>query len=289
MARVDAPEVHEANRKFIRASMRAPMLSREAEAELVRRWSEDGDEDALHKLVASHTRLVVSLAMRFRGYGLALGDLIQEGCLGLMRAAMRFDAQRGVRFATYASWWIRAAIQDFVLRNWSIVRTGTTAAQKTLFFNLRRLRAHIEGAADGVLSHEAKEAIARDLQVRLIEVEAMEGRFTARDQSINEPLSEEGPVEWQDFLVDERPNPEELVVEISDNATRERWLRAALSELSERERRVIHERHLAEVSATLDELGQLFGVSKERVRQIEHRALEKLRRTLHDRATAAQA
>jgi RNA polymerase sigma-32 factor len=277
MASIDSQETQDANRRFIRASMKAPMLTRESEVELVRRWAEKHDEAALHALVASHTRLVVSVALRFRGYGLPLGDLIQEGNLGLMQATMRFDPAREVRFSTYATWWVRAAIQDFVLRNWSIVRTGTTAAQKALFFNLRRLRGRIEAAAHGPLSQAAKQEIARNLNVPIREVEAMEVRLGARDQSINAPRGERSGLPWQDFLVDARPSPEDVVREMHDSAVQARWLEAALGQLTERERRIIRQRHLSEEVITLDELGRCFGVSKERVRQIENRALEKLR------------
>lgn len=283
MAMLDSRETQDANRRFIRMAMKAPMLTREREEVLTRRWAMERDEVALHALVTSHTRLVVSIAMRFRGYGLPLGDLIQEGNVGLMQAIMRFDPAREVRFSTYATWWIRAAIQDFVLRNWSIVRTGTTAAQKSLFFNLRRLRARIDGTALGTSTDETRLKIARDLRVQLGEVETMETRLTVRDQSLNAPRAGDGTREWGETLVDDRPSPEDIVIATRDSATREKWLSAALSELSERERRIIRERHLRDEIVTLDELGRSFGVSKERVRQIEHRALKKLERFLRAR------
>lgn len=289
MGRIVPRETQDANRRFIHAAMRAPMLTRAHEAELARRWADERDEAALHEFVTSHTRLVVSLAIRFRGYGLPLGDLIQEGSLGLMQAAVRYDPWRQVRFSTYATWWIRAAIQDFVLRNWSIVRTGTTAAQKTLFFNLRRLRARIGDAGAFSLSHDTRSEIARDLCVEPAEVEAMEGRLLARDQSINAPRGARGTLDWQDLLVDERPSPEEVVIGLHDGAARERWLAGALRELSAREQRIIRARHMGEQTVTLDQLSRVFGISKERVRQIEHRALEKLARLMRHHADGAEA
>ncbi|MFI4986947.1 MAG: RNA polymerase factor sigma-32, partial [Alphaproteobacteria bacterium] len=232
----------------------------------------------LHELITSHMRLVVSMAVRYRGYGLPLGDLVQEGSVGLMQAALRFDVARNARFSTYATWWVRAAIQDFVLRNWSIVRTGTSAAQKTLFYNLRRLRARLGEARDGRLDHDATLAIARALEVEASDVSAMEVRLFARDLSVNAPVGENAEAEWQDLLADERPSPEETVIEHHETVARERLLAQALEQLSERERLIIRERHLKEDETTLESLGGSLGVSKERVRQIECKALEKLKR-----------
>jgi RNA polymerase sigma-32 factor len=284
MAHVDDLEVQRANARFIRRSMRAPMLSREREADLARRWRDARDEAALHELIAAYGRLVVSAAGRFRGYGLPLGDLIQEGHVGLMQAAARFEAERGVRFSTYAGWWIRSAMQDFILRNWSIVRTGTTAAQKSLFFNLRRLRARLADPSGSGLSPEQRLTIAEALRVSPAEVAAMEQRLSGADQSLNATLAEDGDEQRQDFIADDRPGPEEVVIGMRDARTRSRWLNEALAELTDRERRIIAGRQLAEQGATLEQLGQLLGVSKERVRQIEHRALGKLRQSLRRRA-----
>ncbi len=188
MAHVDDPQTQKANLAFIKASMELPLLARDEEFELARRWREDGDEAALHRLVRAYMRLVVSTASRFRNYGLPMGDLVQEGNVGLMQAAARFEPEREVRFSTYAGWWIRSAIQDFILRNWSIVRTGTTSAQKTLFFNLRRLRARIADASSGTLGVEGRRLIARELNVGEAEVEAMEMRLSGGDQSLNAPI-----------------------------------------------------------------------------------------------------
>jgi RNA polymerase sigma-32 factor len=257
--------------------MRERLLSRRDEFELARRWREEADESALHELVRSYTRLVISTAARFRNYGLPSGDLVQEGNVGLMQAAARFEPERDVRFSTYAAWWIRSAMQDYILRNWSIVRTGTTAAQKSLFFNMRRLRARIDGAGAGALTHEARAMIAEALNVGLSDVEAMEMRLSGPDQSLNAVIADEGEAEWQDFLADDRPSPEELVIDARDGASRSRWLADAMGELSPREQMIIRSRRLAEDGATLEELGRRLGVSKERVRQLEHRALIKLR------------
>ncbi len=280
MAHIDDPTTQRANLAFIRASMEAPLLSRDHEFELARRWRERGDEAALHELILSYTRLVVATAGRFRNYGLPMGDLVQEGNVGLLQAAARFEPERDVRFSTYAAWWIRSAMQDYILRNWSIVRTGTTAAQKSLFFNFRRLRARIEKSSGGVLTPEGRASIAETLDVSLAEVEAMEARLSGADQSLNAPVGEEGEEEWQNSLADSRPGPEEVVIGLRDSATRSHWLNEALSELSERERTIIGQRRLREEGTTLEELGRELGVSKERVRQIEHRAMQKLKQSM---------
>jgi RNA polymerase sigma-32 factor len=281
MAHIDDPETQRANLTFIKASMREPLLSRDHEFELARSWREDGKEDALHELVRAYTRLVVSTASRFRNYGLPMGDLVQEGNVGLMQAAARFEPDREVRFSTYAAWWIRSAMQDYILRNWSIVRTGTTAAQKSLFFNLRRLRAKIEDASsNGALTQAGRHKIATELNVDVQEVEAMEMRLSGADQSLNAPISDSGEDDWQDFLADQRPSPEDVVIGMRDSTTRSKWLAEALGELSPRERTIIAQRRLRDDGATLEELGKELGVSKERVRQLEHRAMLKLKESM---------
>ncbi|HYG91650.1 MAG TPA: RNA polymerase factor sigma-32 [Azospirillum sp.] len=281
MAYIDDPETQKANLSFIKASMREPLLTRDHEFDLARKWREQGNERALHELVRAYTRLVVATAARFRNYGLPMGDLVQEGNVGLMQAASRFEPDREVRFSTYAAWWIRSAMQDYILRNWSIVRTGTTAAQKSLFFNLRRLRARIENATSGTgMTKEGREWVAGQLQVEVTEVEAMEMRLSATDQSLNSPVADGSDEDWQDFLADQRPSPEEVVIGMRDSRTRSAWLAEALGELSPRERTIIQERRLREEGATLEELGRELGVSKERVRQLEHRALLKLRQSM---------
>jgi RNA polymerase sigma-32 factor len=279
---IDAPEMRASNQRFIRKAMSAPLLTRERETDLARRWVKASDQQALHELVQAHTRLVVSTATQYRGYGLSLSDLLQEGNLGLMQAASRFDPERGVRFSTYAVWWIRAAIQDFILRNWSMVRLGTTTSEKALFFNLRRLRAKIASVGDVYMSHDAKGKIAEELKVNVGNVERMEARLSGADQSMNAPVGEDGEGEWQDMLVDDRPNPEDTVTESRDLAIRRKWLKEAVAQLAKREQRIVEARHLNDTQMTLAELGEELGISKERVRQIEHRALQQLRRTMLD-------
>ncbi|MGE0717747.1 MAG: RNA polymerase factor sigma-32 [Alphaproteobacteria bacterium] len=280
MAHLDDADTQRANTAFIKSAMRAPLLSRDHESSLARRWREEGAEEALHELVTAYTRLVVSMAGRFRHYGLPIGDLIQEGNVGLMQAAGRFDSTRDVRFSTYAAWWVRSAMQDFVLRNWSIVRTGTTAAQKALFFNLRRLRARIAETETGGMSPDSRRRIAEALRVSVGDVQTMEMRLAAADQSLSAPVGEKGEDSLQDFLSDPRPDPEQAVIGARDAASRSRWLQEALQGLTPRERRIICERRLADEGSTLEDLGRALGVSKERVRQLESRALGKLRQAM---------
>lgn len=281
MAHIDDPQTQKANLDYIKTSMSAPILEKDHEQELARAWKDKGDEKALHELIESYTRLVISLASKFRNYGLPMGDLIQEGNVGLMQAAERFDPDRDVRFSTYASWWIRASIQDYVLRNWSIVRTGTTAAQKSLFFNLRRLRSKIEARAEEEgLNDENRAEIAEELNVKVKDVEVMEARLSGADSSLNARIGEDGDEEWQNMLAAEDPNPEDVVTEMRDSETRSEWLNKALGKLDEREQQIIRERHLTYETVTLEELGKELGISKERVRQLESRAMSKLRSSI---------
>lgn len=268
------------DRQFIKAAMAIPLLEREEELALATAWREDGDEEALHKLTSAYMRLVIAVAARFRQYGLPFPDLVQEGNIGLMQAAARFEPERGLRFSTYATWWIRSSIQDYVLRNWSIVRTGTTAAQKSLFFNLRRLRALISDVSGGAMSPENRAYVAQALKVGEDDVDSMAARLAAVDRSLNAPFTEEGEGEWQDLLADERPDPEAAVMETRDTAARQEWIREAMSRLSARERHIITQRRLIEDTVTLEKLGEELGISKERVRQIEHQALMKLKKSL---------
>src|SRR5689334_16580041 len=254
---------------YMRTAMRAPLLDADHERELAERWRARGDERALHELITAYLRLVVAMASRFRHYGLPMSDLVQEGNVGLMQAASRFEPEREVRFSTYASWWVRSAMQDFVLRNWSIVRTGTTSVQKALFFNLRRLRAKIGDIGDTVMSAEACSRVARDLRVPEREVEAMAARLFAPDRSLNAPLSEEGDGEWQDLLADTGATPEVAATLSHDDAARADLVHDAMMDLNERERLIIRERKLQEETVTLEALGERLGISKERVRQIE--------------------
>ena len=284
MTQFNANETRQSDNSYIRYTMQQPLLEREHEVELATKWRDEGDDRAMHELVMAYARIVVSAASRYRYYGLSNGDLIQEGNIGLMQAAKRFDPDRGVRFSTYAAWWIRASIQDHILRNWSIVRTGTTAAHKSLFFKLRRLRARIGEADGGPLSHEGRQKIAETIGVTVADVTVMEQRLSGADGSLNATVSQESESEAQDFLADDRPNPEQVVIELHDGEVLSRWLNDALSELSPRERLIIMKRRLQDDGATLEQLGGVLGVSKERVRQLEHRALKKLKKSLEEQS-----
>ena len=278
-------EIAGMRRQFVRRAMDAPFLQRDEERGLAVRWKDARDENALHQLISAHVRLVIALAGRFRHYGLPMADLVQEGHVGLMEAAARFEPEREVRFSTYATWWIRASIQDYILRNWSIVRGGTSSAQKALFFNLRRLRARLMQTGGELVGDEVHRTIATAIGVSTADVALMDARLSGPDMSLNAPLTDDGDAsaERVDFLVDNAPLPDEVVTEALDGERRLSWLRQALAVLSERELRILRERRLAEDQATLEALGHRLGISKERVRQIENRALEKLRRALAER------
>ncbi|KDA03458.1 MAG: RNA polymerase factor sigma-32 [Hyphomonas oceanitis] len=269
-----------ADRAFVRTAMKAPMLEQQHELDLARRWRDEEDEAALHELTTAYMRLVISMATRFRHYGLPMSDLVSEGNVGLMMAAARFEPSREVRFSTYASWWIRSSIQDYVLRNWSIVRTGTTSAQKSLFFNLRRLRAQIDDTGDGVMTKENTSWISEHLGVPVRDVESMASRLSASDRSLNAPMVADGDGEWQDLIVDGSAIPEDQVMTDHDSTRRKEWIADALKALNERETHIILQRRLCDESVTLEALGIELGISKERVRQIEHQALGKLRKAL---------
>ena len=229
-------------------------------------WPDDGaimkKERALHELTTAYMRLVISMASKFRHYGLPLADLVQEGNVGLMQAAARFEPSREVRFSTYAAWWIRSSIQDYVLRNWSIVRTGTTAAQKSLFFNLRRLRAKIDDTGDAVMTAENKKWVSEHLGVPERDVETMASRLSASDRSLNAPLATDGDAQWQDLLPDESATPDQVVMEERDNAKRKEWIAEALQVLNERETLIISERRLTDDSVTLEVLGKRLSASQ---------------------------
>ena len=281
MAYIDDSNTQKANMDYIRKSMKTPLLEKEKELELARQWRDKRNERALHELVNSYTRLVVAIANKFRYYGLPIGDLIQEGNIGLMTAADKFDPDRELRFSTYATWWIKSCIQDYILRNWSIVRTGTTAAHKSLFFNFRRLRAQIEGNKEQEgLNDDDRAAIAEDLGVRVQDVEHMEGRLSGVDSSLNMTISEDSDDEWQSMLPTESPNPEDVVVHMRSAETRSAWLNEALRALPEREQKIIEDRHLSEDSVTLETLGAELGISKERVRQLEQRAMTHIKSSM---------
>ncbi len=280
MAVSETSELQRGAQRYLRTAIRAPLLAADHERDLARRWRDQGDERALHELITAYLRLVVAMASRFRHYGLPMSDLVQEGNVGLMQAAARFEPEREVRFSTYASWWIRSAMQDFVLRNWSIVRTGTTSAQKALFFNLRRLRARIGDISDSAMSFESRARVAHLLGVAEHEVDNMAARLSAPDRSLNAPLTEEGDGEWQDMLADDAEGPEAAAMHNHDSIARATLVREAMGDLTDRERLIIRERKLEEEAVTLEALGERLGISKERVRQIEGSALEKLRRAL---------
>jgi RNA polymerase sigma-32 factor len=280
MGMFDTSFALKANRQFIKKTMSTDLLEADHEQALAHAWRDKQDHKALHELTTAYFRLVVALAARFKNYGLPMGDLMQEGVVGLMQAAARFEPERKVRFATYASWWIRAAIQDYILRNWSIVRLTSTASQKSLFFNLRRVKAKIEGNPSKDLSREAALKIAEALHVGVADVEEMDARLTGGDRSLNATPGEPGESEWQDLLPDGGAQPDELVMETQDSAKRATWIKHALDKLTPREQTIIRERQMREDAVTLETLGQRLGISKERVRQIESNALAKLRQAL---------
>jgi len=269
-------------RRFVKAAMEAPYLERDEEHALAVRWRDHGDEAALHRLTSAHMRLVIALAAKFRYFGLSMSDLIQEGHIGLLEAAARFEPDRQVRFSTYATWWIRASIQDYVLRNWSIVRGGTSSAQKALFFNLRRLRAKLQQGEEPMPASQMYQEIAEKIGVSAADVALMDARLSGPDTSLNAPVGEQdgAGADRVDFLVCDQPLPDELVGEAIDSERRANWLKNALGVLSERELKIVRERRLSEEGVTLEALGERLGISKERVRQIENRALEKLRAAL---------
>ncbi len=273
------------DRRYISAAMKVPLLEREEEQELARRWRDHDDTKALDRIITAHIRLCVRMASRFRGYGLPASDLIQEGNAGLLEAAKRFDPDRDVRFSTYASWWILAAMQEYVVRNSSVVRLGTTPAQKSLFFNLRRLRAQLaDSAGSSRMTDDQRELIARELGVPVAAVERMEAHFSVPDQSLNAPVGDGDVHELIDFLADDGETPDTETEDLIDGETRMRWVREAMEHLTPREREVINRRFLVDEKITLAEIGADFGVTKERVRQIEDKALSKLRAHLrqHD-------
>jgi len=277
------PSIREQNgvSQYLREIRQFPMLEPNEEFMLAKRWREHEDSEAAHRLVTSHLRLVAKIAMGYRGYGLPVSELISEGNVGLMQAVKRFDPDRGFRLATYAMWWIRASIQEYVLHSWSLVKMGTTAAQKKLFFNLRKIKGRLEAIDDGDLSPENVEYIAAALNVPERDVISMNGRMLGPDQSLNAPVREEGGGEWQDWLEDPETDQESLVLESDELAHRSTQLMRAMDVLNEREKHILSERRLKEEPATLEELSKVYGISRERVRQIEARAFEKLQKTMH--------
>jgi len=266
-----------------------PILEPEEEYRLAQRFHQQGDVEAAHRLVTSHLRLVAKIAMGYRYYGLPVADLISEGNVGLMRAVKKFEPEKGFRLSTYAMWWIKASINEYVLASWSLVKMGTVAAQKKLFFNLRRMKAKLGHYDDGDLSPEATRSIAKGLQVSESEVVDMNRRLSARDSSLSTPVSEDSEMTRMDILVDEGPNQEARLGDRQELTLGRRLLRDALARLNERERDIIHQRQLAEEPVTLEELGERYGVSRERVRQIEARALDKLKTAMRAARDALDA
>ncbi|GLS30423.1 RNA polymerase factor sigma-32 [Mesorhizobium albiziae] len=270
-----------ARRNLIRAAMKAPYLTREQEHELAVLWKEKGDQQALHEITTAHMRLVISMASKFRYFGLSTGDLVQEGHVGLLEAAARFEPDRDVRFSTYATWWIRASMQDYILRNWSIVRGGTSSAQKSLFFNLRRLRARLAQNSEPLPAGTLYREISTALGVSEADVAMMDSRLSGPDTSLNAPVADDsGSSDRMDFLISDDPLPDEVAEDVIDVERRSEWLYDALGVLNPRELKIIRERRLQDEGATLESLGEMLGISKERVRQIETRALEKLKSAL---------
>ena len=261
---------------YLREIRRFPMLTQKEEFTLAKKWVEQGDIESAHKLVTSHLRLVAKIAMGYRGYGLPISELISEGNIGMMQAVKRFDPDRGFRLATYAMWWIRAAIQEYILHSWSLVKIGTTAAQKKLFFNLRKIKGQIKAFEDGDLAPETVTEIARRLDVPEHEVVNMNRRLAAPDHSLNAPLRIDGDGEWQDWLEDTTPNQETELAASEELDLRRRMLESAMETLNDRERYILTQRRLNEEPMTLETLSQIYNISRERVRQIEVRAFEKV-------------
>ena len=272
--------------RYLQEIRKFPMLAAQDELDLSKRWRDTEDMDAAHKLVTSHLRLVAKIAMGYRGYGLPVGELISEGNVGMMQAVKRFDPERGFRLSTYAMWWIRAAIQEYILHSWSLVKMGTTAAQKKLFFNLRRLKGQMQAIDDGDLQPEQVAKIAHALDVPEQDVVNMNRRLAAPDHSLNAPLRADSEGEWQDWLVDDGESQEQAIGDREEATGRKALLASALKTLNERERHILIERRLKDNPTTLEDLSQHYDISRERVRQIEVRAFEKLQKAMHTQVAA---
>jgi RNA polymerase sigma-32 factor len=267
--------------RYLSEIRKFPMLAKDEEFMLAKRWQEHEDPDAAHRLVTSHLRLVAKIAMGYRGYGLPIGEVISEGNVGLMQAVKKFDPDKGFRLATYAMWWIRASIQEYILRSWSLVKMGTTAAQKKLFFNLRKAKSEISALQEGDLHPDQVSTIATKLGVLDEEVISMNRRLSGGDASLNSPMRADSESEWQDWLVDDKtPSQETVVADDQEKSIRMSLLEEAMTELTDRERHILTERRLKDEPTTLEELASQYGVSRERVRQIEVRAFEKLQKSM---------
>ncbi len=266
--------------RYLQEIRKFPLLQPEEEFMLAKRWREHGDTEAAHRLVTSHLRLVAKIALGYRGYGLPVSELISEGNVGMMQAVKRFEPDRGFRLATYAMWWIRASIQEYVLRSWSLVKLGTTAAQKKLFFNLRKLKGQMKAIDEGDLRPDQVRKIATTLGVPEEEVVNMNRRLSGPDHSLNAPVRMDGEGEWQDWLTDDTPGQEDRLGEAEELKDRQLLLAKAMETLNQREREIIRERRLKDEPATLEDLSKTYGISRERVRQIEVRAFEKLQKAM---------
>ena len=262
---------------FVKKAMALPLLEEKHELDLANKWKDSNDEKALHELIQAHMRLVVSYAIKYKNYGLSMGDLIQEGNIGLMKAAQKFEPDRGFRFSTYASWWIRASIQDFLLKHWSIVRIATTSKQKSLFFSLRRLKQKINGTDSGNIDYNTAENIASDLNISTSAVVNMDSRITQNDSSLNKKISEDGEDEFLSLLEDEDARPDEIIFAKDELNHKKDMVSQAIGSLDDRETQIINERHLSENPKTLEYLGEKLKISKERVRQIEKNAMNKMK------------
>jgi RNA polymerase sigma-32 factor len=276
---VPAPSPEGSLNRYLQEIRQFPILEAQEEYELAKDYADTGNVGAAHRLVTSHLRLVAKIAMGYRGYGLPIGEVISEGNVGLMQAVRKFDPERGFRLATYAMWWIRASIQEYILRSWSLVKIGTTAAQKKLFFNLRRLKGEMQAIDSGQMTPDQVDKIADTLNVSSDDVRMMEGRLVGSDQSLNTPFrgdTDDGD-EWQDWLVDDSDTPETALVDEDERNHRRKMLLEAMRDLNEREQKILYARRLADPPQTLEDLSAEFDISRERVRQIEQRAFEKLK------------
>ena len=265
------------SKSFVKKAMSLPLLEEKHELDLANKWKNNNDENALHELIQAHMRLVVSYAVKYKNYGLSLNDLIQEGNIGLMKAAQKFEPNKGFRFSTYASWWIRASIQDFLLKHWSIVRIATTSKQKSLFFSLRRLKQKINGNENGNIDFNTAENIASDLNISTSAVINMDSRITQNDSSLNKKISEDGEDEFLSLLEDENARPDNIIFAKDEIDHKKTMVNSAIDSLDDRETQIINERHLSENPKTLEYLGKKLKISKERVRQIEKNAMNKMK------------
>jgi RNA polymerase sigma-32 factor len=275
MASFKSIELNSLDRKFFNNAMKTGVLSKEEEKHLAENWAFKGDKKSMHKIIRAYSKLVIAYAMKYKNYGLSITDLVQEGHIGLMQAIAKFEPQRDIRFSTYAGWWIRSSIQDYVLKNWSIVRTGTTASQKSLFFSLRKLKLELKQYEKD--QNKLRLLVAEKLKVKPSDVENMENRFSGSDKSLNAKVSESYDQEVGNFIVDEKSLGETDLVERIDLVRKRSWFKKAMRELGVRESQIIALRHLSDDPLTLEKLGKLLKISKERVRQIENRAIKKLK------------